>query len=102
MAAESLEQIALHIRDSEPIKAAITALQQCKAHPITVQLLVNGVIPRVIKLKIFESVNIADYKKRQLGTAGVEPEHVQELKTEIDTLFSYLIQTPKGPRRNKY
>lgn len=100
MRLSDIEQVASRALNSGPCKEAISDLQRfADAHPITVTLLIKAVFPRAAKLRAIEDV-MTKYRSHLSVEDFTELERAgKRLSEELTEIFSYVLPTPKGPRR---
>jgi len=101
--AASVEEVASRILNSGPIQDAISTLRGfTDKHPVIVgRLMLNGLLPLLIRMAAFQVISIANYRNRATDVVA-ESIQISELSEKIDEMFSYLRPTAKGPRRRKY
>jgi len=101
--AASVAEVVSQVWNSGPIQEAITTLQHSRdKHPFVIALLLNGVLPRFVKLAVLEKVIVAAYRRDRNARETAESRQAEELSAEITEIFTYLLPTSKGPRRRKY
>jgi hypothetical protein len=99
---DNIEEVASRIWSSAQMKVLIANLHQNEdKHPVAVPLLLNGILPRFLKLRILQELSLHSRTRKDIWTAAHSAQ-VEALSREISEVYSYLLPTAKGPRRKKY